>query len=161
MGTMPRDGMITYVDKRNWVEYNEGLVRRGELYLSLDFMDHRDEEIERTNKGKRGRPYEYPWSMFEFLGYVHNLLMPFRQIPCGVLASVLPFLGPAPVGSRLLGRSSLCPHSCQMNLRGAVSQVPRLSFRRTPRPPPPASHRSGPQRRPRGSTSPLPYRISP
>lgn len=77
---MPRDGITAYIDKRNWIEYNEKLVRRGELYLSLDFLDHWDEEIERTNEGKRGRPYTYPWSMMEFLGYVHNLLMPFRQI---------------------------------------------------------------------------------
>lgn len=91
MGSMPRDGITAYVDKRNWVEYNERLVRRGELYLSLDFLDHWDEEIERTNNGKRGRPYAYPWSMFEFLGYVHNLLMPFRQIQ-GFLGSLVQYV---------------------------------------------------------------------
>jgi hypothetical protein len=26
-----------YQDKRNWKEYNEKLVRRGEFYLSLEF----------------------------------------------------------------------------------------------------------------------------
>jgi len=94
MGCMPPDGISDYIDKRNWVEYNEGLVRRGELYLSLDFLDHWDEEIESTNEGKRGRPYAYPWSMFEFLGYVHSLLMPFRQIQgfLGKLSQFVPQL---------------------------------------------------------------------
>jgi hypothetical protein len=27
-------------DRRGWVEYNEKLVRRGELYLSFDFLDN-------------------------------------------------------------------------------------------------------------------------
>jgi len=26
-------------EKRNWKEYNEQLVRRGEIYISLDFME--------------------------------------------------------------------------------------------------------------------------
>lgn len=91
---MSRDGISDYIDKRNWVEYNEQLVRRGELYLSLDFLDHWDEELERTNKGKRGRPYGYPWSMFEFLGQVHRLLMPYRQLQgfVGKLSQFVPQL---------------------------------------------------------------------
>ncbi len=28
-----------YIDKRKWPEYNEKLVRRGELYFSFEFLD--------------------------------------------------------------------------------------------------------------------------
>ena len=28
-----------YVDKRNWKEYNESLVRRGEILLDFDLLD--------------------------------------------------------------------------------------------------------------------------
>jgi hypothetical protein len=33
-----------YVDKRNWAEYNESLVRRGEVLLDFDLLDKWDEE---------------------------------------------------------------------------------------------------------------------
>ena len=77
---MPRDRISKYTDKRNWTEYNEKLVRRGELYLTLDFLDNWDHNIRKLNEGKRGRPYEFPWEFIEFLGYIHLLLMPYRQI---------------------------------------------------------------------------------
>ncbi|MEM2259201.1 MAG: IS5/IS1182 family transposase, partial [Candidatus Thermoplasmatota archaeon] len=35
--------------ERNWKEYNEQLVRRGEFYISLDFMETWDEELEEMN----------------------------------------------------------------------------------------------------------------
>ena len=43
------------MQRRNWKEYNEKLVRRGEAYISLDFLESRDEEIRKMNKGKVGR----------------------------------------------------------------------------------------------------------
>ncbi|MEM2259048.1 MAG: hypothetical protein QXE46_04050 [Candidatus Thermoplasmatota archaeon] len=43
--------------ERNWKEYNEQLVRRGEFYISLDFMETWDEELEEMNYKKRGRPF--------------------------------------------------------------------------------------------------------
>ncbi|MHC1583458.1 MAG: IS5/IS1182 family transposase, partial [Methanosarcinales archaeon] len=41
--------MIGLQSKRNWKEYNEKLVRRGELYISLDFLENWDEELNRMN----------------------------------------------------------------------------------------------------------------
>ena len=35
----------TFEDKRGWKEYNETLVRGGELYLSLGFLDSWDDEL--------------------------------------------------------------------------------------------------------------------
>jgi len=51
--TMPRGWDKKYRHKRNWVNYNEHLVKRGELYLSLDFLQSWDEEIHKMNTGKR------------------------------------------------------------------------------------------------------------
>ncbi|CAD7768662.1 hypothetical protein FHEFKHOI_00375 [Candidatus Methanoperedenaceae archaeon GB50] len=33
------------MQRRNWKEYDEKLVRRGELYISLDFLENWDEEL--------------------------------------------------------------------------------------------------------------------
>jgi len=70
-----------YEDKRNWREYNEKLVRRGELYLSLEFVENWDLELARMNKNKRGRPYEYPEQFILFMAFVHIIFyMPYRQM---------------------------------------------------------------------------------
>lgn len=39
--------------------YNERLVRRGEFYLSLEFIDPWDELLGQMKAGKRGRLYQY------------------------------------------------------------------------------------------------------
>jgi len=68
-------------EKRNWKEYNEHLVRRGEILFSLDFLDKWDEEIERMNRGKRGRPYEYPESFAVFMKILYDCIhIRYRQI---------------------------------------------------------------------------------
>jgi len=43
-----------YKDKRNWREYNEKLVARGEAYISLDFIETWDKDLEKLNRGKVG-----------------------------------------------------------------------------------------------------------
>ena len=60
-------------EKRNWKEYNEHLIRRGEILFSLDFLEKWD-EIEKMNKGKRGRPYEYPESFAVFMKILHDCI---------------------------------------------------------------------------------------
>jgi len=67
-------------EKRNWKEYNEKLVRRGEFYITMDFLDNWEKELEEMNKGKRGRPYEYPDSFMFFLAFLHIAFLPFRQL---------------------------------------------------------------------------------
>jgi len=44
-----------YEDKRDWPEYNEKLVRRGELYFSFEFLDSWADDLARLNDGKVGR----------------------------------------------------------------------------------------------------------
>jgi hypothetical protein len=91
---MPRDGMgCTPGYKRDWSRYNEHLVRRGELYLALEWVDSWDDELRGMNRGKRGRPFEYPGSMMEFLAAIRHLMgMAYRQMEgfLRALARVLP-----------------------------------------------------------------------
>jgi hypothetical protein len=68
------------MSKRNWKEYNGQLVRRGEFYISLDFMDNRENEVKRMNEKKRGRPYQFPHSLMQFLAFVHIAFLPYRQM---------------------------------------------------------------------------------
>ena len=57
--------------QRNWKGYNEKLVRRGEIYISLDFLENWDEDLSRMNKGKVGRPFLYPKSFMQFLASLY------------------------------------------------------------------------------------------
>ena len=65
----------------DWKEYNEKLVRRGELLLDLEFLRSWDSDLSEMNRGKVGRPYTYPDTFFRFLGVLHVLFhLPFRQL---------------------------------------------------------------------------------
>lgn len=75
------DGISNYKDIRNWVEYNERLVKRGEFYITLDFIDKWDQELYKLNFNKMGRPYEYPTSFIQFSAMVHEIFhLPYRQM---------------------------------------------------------------------------------
>lgn len=58
-------------DRRDWVEYNERLVKRGEMYLSLGFLESWAKDLETMNAGKVGAPYKYPGPFMMFLGFTH------------------------------------------------------------------------------------------
>lgn len=64
----------SYEDKRDWREYNEKLVKRGEMYLSLDFLESWARDLNRMNKGKVGAPYQYTQALMTFLGFIHIML---------------------------------------------------------------------------------------
>ena len=63
-----------FIDKRDWPSYNEKLVVRGEIYVSLDFLKSWDKDVRKLNKHKVGAPFWYPTSMMMFLAYLHLLL---------------------------------------------------------------------------------------
>jgi transposase len=66
--------------KRDWKTYNNQLVKRGELLLSLDFVENWEKELEEMNRGKRGKPYEYPESLIGFLAFPRYFFrLPYRQ----------------------------------------------------------------------------------
>ncbi len=56
-----------YEDKRNWSEYNEQLVVRGEFYLDFSFMDDWYRELDKANESKRGGQFKYPESFIKWL----------------------------------------------------------------------------------------------
>jgi len=56
---------------RDWVNYNEALVKRGEILIDLDFLKNWNKELEEMNEGKRGWKYLYPWSFIRLLGFIH------------------------------------------------------------------------------------------
>jgi len=51
----------------DWQVYNEGLVKRGEILLDFDIFGDWEGELGLMNRGKKGRPYEYPESFMQFL----------------------------------------------------------------------------------------------
>jgi hypothetical protein len=70
-----------YIDKRNWKEYNEKLVKCGELYLTFNFLDSWDSELRQLNRDKVGRKFKYPWSFIKFIMLLHIIFhLPYRQL---------------------------------------------------------------------------------
>ncbi|HSL13715.1 MAG TPA: IS5 family transposase [Nitrososphaeraceae archaeon] len=64
----------------NWANYNESLVRRGEILLDFDVMDNWDSELVNMNKHKKGRKFVYPDSFMKLLGYMRAYFhLPYRQ----------------------------------------------------------------------------------
>jgi len=66
--------------KRDWKKYNEKLVKRGELYLSLDFLKSWNRELMQMNKNKKGRPFEFPSSFIKFVSFIRSIFfLQYRQ----------------------------------------------------------------------------------
>ncbi len=56
--------------ERNWKEYDEHLVKQGEILLDLESLKGWRKELFEMNKGKNGRPFKYPQSLILFLGII-------------------------------------------------------------------------------------------
>jgi hypothetical protein len=69
-----------HVDNRDWPEYNEQLVKRGEYLLDLDWVESWDEELEEMNRNKVGPPYRYPDSLIKIQAIWHTHNIPYRMI---------------------------------------------------------------------------------
>ena len=64
----------------NWHNYNESLVRRGEIILDFDVIDSWDNELYNMNDGKEGACYRYPNLFVQLLGYMRAYFhLPYRQ----------------------------------------------------------------------------------
>ncbi len=61
-----------FTDDRNWREYNEELVVRGEFLLETKWVGSWDNELTAMNNGKRGKPFEYPESLIKLQGAWHQ-----------------------------------------------------------------------------------------
>lgn len=67
--------------KRNWSQYNEHLVQRGEILLSTDCLKGWQQELEQMNQGKNGRSFGYPHRLILFLGTLRVVFhLPYRQL---------------------------------------------------------------------------------
>lgn len=65
---------------RNWKNYNESLVKRGEILLDFDVIDNWNTELIEMNKNKEGRKFVYPDSFIKLLGYMRAYFhLPYRQ----------------------------------------------------------------------------------
>lgn len=65
----------------DWNSVDERLIRRGELLLSLEFLERYDEELRAMNRGKVGRPFTLTYSHIVFLAVVRYLFgFPYRQL---------------------------------------------------------------------------------
>ena len=105
-------------EKRNWKEYNEQLVRRGEIYISLDFLEDWDSELQEMNKGKRGRPYKFPNSLMTFLAFLHIAFLPFRQME-GFLRKLAEYISKL----RAVDYSTICKRLQKMNIDLALQDI--------------------------------------
>ena len=63
-----------YVDNRNWKVYHDELILQGEFFFDLQFLEKWDDELAKINKGKRGSPYIYPNSLFNWLSPIYSFL---------------------------------------------------------------------------------------
>lgn len=69
-----------FVDKRNWKETNARLVKRGEFFLDLSFVDNWNNELLIMNAGKVGAPFKFPNSLIKLQAVWHAKSIPFRMI---------------------------------------------------------------------------------
>jgi len=111
--------------KRDWKSYNDQLVKRGELLIDLDFVENWEKELEEMNRGKRGKPFDYPWSLIEFLAFPRYFFrLPFRQEEGFVeaLAKLVPELG-IPDYSTICRRINCLQPKLERSLRGLGDDV--------------------------------------
>jgi len=67
--------------KRDWRAEDERLIKRGEFYLDIEFVESWDEDAKRMNRGKRGRPFRYPQTFIQWMSLIHTFFrMPYRQM---------------------------------------------------------------------------------
>jgi len=69
-----------FKDNRDWHTYNEQLVKRGEYFLALDFVENWDKELAWMNVGKVGALYRFPKTLIELQALWHAKRVPYRMI---------------------------------------------------------------------------------
>ena len=63
-----------------WSNYNQSLVRRGEILLGFDVIDNWDMELKEMNRDKVGEPFHHPNTFLLLLGYAKVYFhLPYRQ----------------------------------------------------------------------------------
>lgn len=83
-------------DNRDWKNYNEQLIKRGEYYINPRFIESWIPEIKQLNACKVGQPYMYPNSMIEFLALLKAKGFDLRSLQ-GIMSALSKRLGGFPV----------------------------------------------------------------
>jgi hypothetical protein len=87
-----------------WPSYNRSLVRGGEILFSYDFLETWGYELDRTNEGKKGKPFVFPNSFILVIGYIrYSFHLPYRQTE-GIIKAT---------GKRLPSKSPSYGHICK------------------------------------------------
>lgn len=73
----------SYFDRRDWDKYNEQLVKRGEFFIDLNFVEYWDKELATMNLRKIGAPYQFPNSLIEMQAVWHA-----KNIPCRMIEGI-------------------------------------------------------------------------
>jgi len=81
---------------RNWKEYNQKLIKRGEFYINPAFLSTWNDEIKQLNADKVGNPYLYPNSMIQFLAVLHVKGLDYRALQ-GIMQALSNNVMPFPV----------------------------------------------------------------
>lgn len=69
-----------FIDRRNWNECDEHLVKRGEYFLSLDFVEGWKRELCEMNHNKVGAKFLFPKTLIELQALWHANKLSFRMI---------------------------------------------------------------------------------
>jgi transposase len=93
---------------RDWGKYNDDLVKRAESLGDLSWICDWDSDLKRMNAGKKGRPYEYPDSLFVYCAkQMHSKNCTYRTVE-GDLRCILKAYGKgAPDHSTIEARCAL------------------------------------------------------
>jgi IS5 family transposase len=68
-----------------WSDYNQSIVRRGEILIGFDVVDNWDMELKEMNRDKVGEPFHYPNTFLLLLGYAKVYFhLPYRQTKEGI-----------------------------------------------------------------------------
>lgn len=80
---------------RNWKQYNEHLIKRGEYFVNPRFLETWIDEINHLNHGKVGQPFMYPDSMIQFLAILYAKGFDYRALQ-GIVKALSKRLGNFP-----------------------------------------------------------------
>ena len=67
-----KDGVISLSTKGTGKFTMKSFVVRGEFLLPIDMFDSWDEELDKMNEDKKGRPYEFPESFIKIQAVWHQ-----------------------------------------------------------------------------------------
>jgi hypothetical protein len=74
-----------------WSNYNQSLIRRGEILLGFDVVNNWETELKEINKDKIGEPFHYPDTFLLLLGYAKVFFhIPYRQTKEGIAQEDMP-----------------------------------------------------------------------